>query len=87
MNISEELKQEGQYRELLRTVQGLRKSAGLETTDFVNLSVQTGDEGKRLIQKFEGDLKKVAQIKNISFENFEGEETKIGDLTFVLKIK
>ncbi len=42
--VSEELKLEGMARELIRTVQQLRKDAGLEFTDTVTLSVEGADD-------------------------------------------
>jgi len=52
----------------------------------VNLTVQTGEEGKKLIQKFEADLKKTVLIAEISFKENEGQDLKAGDLAFRVKI-
>lgn len=85
--ITPELKLEGQYRELLRNIQRMRKEAKLVPSDLVELEVETGDEGKELIQKFEDDIKKVAGIKEIDFEDVDdGEEIKIDDIAFKLKL-
>ena len=71
-NITEELKKEGDFREFLRGVQGLRKDADLSPSDMVNLIVP--ETSKEVIFGFEDELKKVAGVKEI---RFGGEETKI----------
>ncbi len=64
-NLTSELKAEGNFRELLRNVQRMRKEAKLVPSEVVNLIIETSDEGKALINQFETELKKVAGIKNI----------------------
>ncbi|MFC1801975.1 GNAT family N-acetyltransferase [Patescibacteria group bacterium] len=87
LNITEDLKQEGQYRDFLRNLQGLRKKAGLTPDDLVKLQVQTSEDGKALIQKFEENLKKTALISEIVFGDVEdGEEVRVDDLNFLLNI-
>jgi isoleucyl-tRNA synthetase len=71
-NITPELKKEGDFREFVRYVQGLRKDADLLPGDLVTLSVPEKD--KETIVGFEDELKKVAGIKDIEFK---GEEIKI----------
>ena len=84
--MNEELKEEGNYRELLRAIQDLRKKSGLTPNDVILLSIETDENGKKLIQKFEADLKKVVLAKEIKFqENTEG-EIKIENLMFKIKI-
>ncbi len=85
-NINEELKQEGNYREFLRSVQDLRKKEGLIPSDMISLFIETSDEGKALITKFETEFKKVAGVKEINFEGNEGLEIKVGELVFKIKI-
>ncbi|HBB44359.1 MAG TPA: isoleucine--tRNA ligase, partial [Candidatus Yonathbacteria bacterium] len=48
-NITPALKRKGQYRDLLRTVQELRKQTGLTPSDVVELFVQTNDDGRALV--------------------------------------
>jgi len=84
--ITPELKSEGQYRELLRNIQRMRKDANLVPSDLVDLSIETSAEGKALIEKFMDDLKRTAGIKEIKLESNEGETVKIDDLEFQLKI-
>jgi isoleucyl-tRNA synthetase len=85
--ISEELKQEGDFREVLRFVQSLRKEADLNPEEKVYLFVDTDKTGKSIIQKFEEELKRVAGISSISFEENNGQELSLDDLVFKISIK
>ncbi|HFC76632.1 MAG TPA: hypothetical protein ENJ27_00140, partial [Candidatus Moranbacteria bacterium] len=81
--ITPELKAEGNYRELLRNIQKLRKEKQLVPSNIVDLIIETNDEGRRLVEKFQDNLKKVAGVKEIKFEEAPAtNEIKIGDLTF-----
>jgi isoleucyl-tRNA synthetase len=71
-NITDELRREGDFREFLRSVQGMRKDNNLSPTDLVTLSIP--ESSKEIIFGFEEELKKVAGIKEIKFE---GEEIRI----------
>lgn len=71
-NITPELKKEGDFREFLRGVQGLRKDNDLSPSDLVTLVVP--ESSKEIISGFESELQKVAGIKEIKFG---GEEIKI----------
>ncbi len=86
INISAELKQEGNYRELLRAIQDMRKKQGLTPSDVITLTIETNDVGKNLIQKFEQDMKKVVLASKIELAQTEGEEANISGLLFKVKI-
>jgi len=85
-SITSELKEEGNYRELLRGLQDIRKSKGLTPSDAVNLVFETNEEGKRLVQKFESDIKKAVLATQIEFQANGGQEIKIDSLVFNVKI-
>lgn len=85
-NITEELKQEGNYRELVRALQDMRKKMGLTPNDNISLSLETNEEGKNLIQKFELDIKKTVLVSKIEFGVNNGHEIKIDSLVFKVKI-
>jgi isoleucyl-tRNA synthetase len=87
VKITEELKQEGNYRELVRALQGIRKKMGLTPSDVVALTFETDETGKKLIQKFENDMKKTVLVSEIRFKENKGEEIKIDELTFRVKIE
>jgi len=84
--ITPELKAEGDYRELVRALQVMRKKIGLTPSDIVSLTFETNDAGKKLIQKFENDLKKTVLVSKIEFKNNDSEKIKIDELVFKVKI-
>ena len=86
-NITPELKQEGKYRELARALQDMRKNLGLTPRDIVAITFETNAAGKKLIQKFENDMKKTVLVSKIEFLKNDGEEVEIDDLVFRVKIK
>ena len=86
LQITETLKNEGDYRELLRAVQDLRKKIGLTPLDLVKLSIETDERGEKIVREFEADLKKVALLSEIKFEEVKEDEVKIGDMFFKIKI-
>ncbi|MBY0376443.1 class I tRNA ligase family protein, partial [Patescibacteria group bacterium] len=67
IEITEDLKQEGSYRELLRGIQDMRKKMNLTPSDIITLCIETDNNGKNLVQKFEGEMKKTATISKIEF--------------------
>lgn len=70
--ITPELKREGDFREFLRGVQGMRKDQNLLPSEMVSLTIP--ENQKDVITGFEDELKKTAGIKEISFG---GEEVRI----------
>lgn len=86
--ITPELKKEGQFRELVRNIQDLRKKEGFTPKDRVLLEVETGDDGKDLIASFANDLQRTCLLKEIVHEQtVMGEEIKIDDLIFVIRLQ
>jgi len=84
--ITPELKEEGNYRELVRALQDIRKKMGLKPSDAVALTVSTDEKGKKLIEKFKADIENTVLATNIEFKENEGEEVKTGDLAFKVRI-
>ena len=85
--LTPELKQEGNYRELLRAVQDMRKKAGLMPADMVELNVEAGNEGKEIIEKFKNDFMKTAGLNNVNYTENAGIEIMVGELVYKLEIK
>lgn len=85
--ITPELKQEGNVRELVRALQDMRKEAGLTPKDSISLLVDTNETGKALIEKFETDIKKTVLVSAISFTENDGNEILVEDMKFVVKIE
>jgi isoleucyl-tRNA synthetase len=86
IKITPELKQEGDYRELARALQDMRKKMGLTPSDVIELFLETNEKGKKLVQKFEIDLKKTVLVSKIDFQENAGPEIKIDEFVFKVKI-
>jgi len=85
--ITPELKEEGDFRELLRNLQGLRKEAGLDPNDLIEILVETDEKGKVFVEKFSKEIKSVAGIKKLEFTSVQSAiEIPIGDYLFKVKI-
>lgn len=84
--ITKELKEEGDYRELVRGLQDMRKKMGLTPNDIVVLSFETNEKGQKLVKKFEDDMKKVVSVSDVKFEGNDGFEVKVDELVFKVKI-
>ncbi|PIT97069.1 isoleucine--tRNA ligase [Candidatus Berkelbacteria bacterium CG10_big_fil_rev_8_21_14_0_10_41_12] len=84
--ITPELKQEGQYRELVRAIQDLRKKEGLTPNDKIVLVMEANEVSKNLIKKFENEIKKTALALEISFSQNDGKEIKIDNLKFKIQL-
>ncbi|MEI6400480.1 MAG: class I tRNA ligase family protein, partial [bacterium] len=69
--ITPELKREGNYRELVRALQDLRKETGLTPEDTINLTIS--ENAKTLVEEFEADLKKTVQIREVIFADGSNE--------------
>ncbi|MCK5096248.1 MAG: class I tRNA ligase family protein [Candidatus Pacebacteria bacterium] len=81
--LNTELIQEGQFRELIRNIQSLRKKTCLTPNDTVTASIKTGAEGKKLIEKFKEELMKTTLLKKVVFDDAEeGMEVVVDDLNF-----
>ncbi len=86
-DITSELKKEGQYREFVRAVQDLRKKTGLMPADVVTLYVQCGEIEKDVINIFLPEFQKTTGVREVVWGDTSGDEVKIGDLSFVVKIE
>ena len=76
INITPELKKEGDYRELIRQIQELRKEKGFQPGQLATLATSAQIAATGLLQEFEIDLKRTASVEKInhgvlSAEDFE----------------
>ena len=87
LTLTDELISEGNFRELLRRVQELRKKMELNPDDKVVLEVRTDPVGELLLEKWNDELKKAAGLSEVSQVGFlNSEELKVGDSVFQLRI-
>ena len=86
IEITKELKSEGDYRELVRAIQDIRKNMELLPSDMTVLSIDTDEAGKSLIFKFKPDLQNAVSASKINLERNEGEQIEFSGMTFKVKL-
>lgn len=74
LELTAELRKEGEYRELTRKIKDFRKENNLVASDIVSLLVKTNLERIDFIKSFEEELKKDCKLSDIKFEEAEREE-------------
>ena len=84
-NITPELKREGEYRELVRAVQDLRKKEGLTPSDVITLSLSLNAQS--MIAGFETEMKKTVLAKEIVFTATEGEAIEVAGATVLAQVR
>lgn len=85
--ITPELKAEGDAREFIRQIQSMRKDAGLEPADRIEIIVQTSDGGEAVVKQFETDIAKTVGADTISFGDANGQEVKAGEHELTVEIR
>ena len=72
------LKAEGDFRELVRQIQDLRKKEGLKPGQKIKLEIEANASDEKLVKKFEKELKKLTSVSEIKLiKNPKAEETKL----------
>ncbi len=87
INISASLKEEGMVRELIRTIQDLRKEKGLTINDKAALVVEIDEAGRKFIEKNKEVLVRATLLKSIEWGSIESQPVKIGEMTVKVGIK
>jgi isoleucyl-tRNA synthetase len=85
IEITGELKAEGNVREFIRAVQDMRKKKGLQPSDVITLSIDTDEAGQNLLTQFADEIKKVVGARDIVFGKNSGEEVIVDELKFVVE--
>jgi len=85
--ITEELKIEGEAREVIRVVQELRKEAGLNPQDNISLLVDTDEKGRVILETEAEQIKKITGTEKIEFIKNEGKEFIVGENKFIISIQ
>ncbi|MFB6212898.1 MAG: class I tRNA ligase family protein [Candidatus Magasanikbacteria bacterium] len=89
--ISPELKREGWLRDLMRKIQSMRKSAGLEPGDPITLFFEGNQKLERVLENNSESIKQKVSAKNLVpglKGNFDGEkETEIDNMKITLQLK
>ena len=85
--ITPELKEEGDLRELVRGLQDLRKKAGLNPGQKIILRVQAENQAREFMEKFAGEIKKSAGLEKLEFNAIIEDGQEISTDGFVIKAK
>jgi len=84
--LSPELIAEGAVRELMRAIQGKRKSGGLQPSDVITLTVQTDKVGQSAIEVHAELLQKTVGASSVEFATNDGEVVSAGEYNFTFTI-
>ena len=71
-NLTPELVEEGFVRELVSKIQTMRKEAGFEVQDHIDVYENGNDRIRGIMQKFEEELKKEVLAESISYDETDG---------------
>ncbi len=85
--ISLELLAEGAVREVMRAVQDMRKSAGLEPSDRIILTVETDDKGQSALTTHHELLTKTVGASEIKYASADVQMVEVEDYRFGLGIE
>jgi isoleucyl-tRNA synthetase len=80
-NITPELKEEGQVRELLRFLQDMRKKAGLNPKDAIALRVNADEKGRKFLNAHKDEIGKAVIAKSIDYSSEEGEKVNLDGIS------
>lgn len=92
-NITDELRKEGQYREIVRFVQDMRKKQNFIPSQKAVLSVWADNESRALVERFENEIKRSATLEKIKFlgeilsDGDMGEKLFVDGMTFRFALK
>lgn len=84
--LTPELVREGRVRELVRSVQELRKSAKRAPSDEVVLVVGAGDEARPLVEEARERLRKVANVTEVVYEDLPEDSCELHLETLRMKL-
>lgn len=86
LNLSPELKFEGNIRELTRQIQELRKKTDLKPSDFIKLTLDIDSKMIDQLTKFIPEIKKAVNAKEIIYGKGDSFEVNFGDISIQLDI-
>jgi isoleucyl-tRNA synthetase len=86
-NITQELKEEGIARDFIRAVQDMRKRHGLTPADRIKLFIDVGPAGKRVLERFRGEIEKTVLADELVFEKRKGEPLSVDEHTITVSLE
>jgi isoleucyl-tRNA synthetase len=88
LGITEELRREGIARDLIRSVQELRKAQGLTVGDKVVLLLDSDEKGKELVAAYLKDIKRVTLVTGVEYSDLsKSHELSIEEYKFKISFK
>jgi len=87
MEITPELEEKGAIRELVRSIQEMRKKKGLNSKDMIEVVVDTDEKGKSFLEKNKTEISKSSGISEVRYDKVEAETVEIGEMEFGIEIK
>jgi len=82
LTITAELKEEGILRELIRSLQDLRKENNFLPRELIKISIETDEAGFNFLNKFLTEIKNTVLIKEVALTKNNGREIVIEDFKF-----
>jgi isoleucyl-tRNA synthetase len=65
-DVTEDLRLEGLYREMVRKIQDLRKKEGVSVSDLIDVVYENTEDNKKVMEKFGEELKKKVSAKTLT---------------------
>jgi isoleucyl-tRNA synthetase len=84
--VTPELQAEGYLRDLIRSIQDLRKQKGLNPADSPMLHIAVDGESRAFVETHREELIKATHLAGISFDGGEGVTVKVGALSFGISL-
>ncbi len=86
--VTDELKKEGVVRDLIRSIQELRKTEKLTVTDKVVLLLDSDEKGKELVSAFASEIKRVTLVTGVEHQTMvHAQPLVIEEYTFKIAFK
>lgn len=85
--ITPELREEGNVRELIRELQEMRKKGGFRVNDRVDLFVETSEGGRALIERHQAEIARAALLRSVTFGRVDVPQTVIDVLAYKFLLK
>ena len=87
VEITEELRKEGDARELINRVQNLRKEAGLEITDRISVTVEPNEKIEAAVEAFGENVSTQILADSITFAANDGKKVEFDDFALNIKVE
>jgi isoleucyl-tRNA synthetase len=86
ITITPELKNEGNARNIIKQIQGLRKSQGYEITDRIKVTITENPETKAVLESFKDNISSQVLANSIELGSPDGDEIDFDDFKAIIKV-